>query len=165
MSEKTVNQETNPNPTAGKNEPEKTFTQSQLDAIVADRLKRAEGKYADYEDLKAKARKLDELTEAEKSDLQKAQDAAAGYKAQLDDLQAQIKARDARDKVSAEKGVPAYLLTASTEEDCRKQADDILRFSQGRPKYPDTGDGGEPAGSGGGGATRDQFAEWMNAKL
>lgn len=164
MNENTVNQETNNNPTAG-TKPEKTFTQAQLNEIVTDRLAKEKGKYADYDDLKAKAAQLDALREAEKTDLQKAQDAADGYKRQLDDLQAQIKARDARDKVSAEKGVPAHLLTASTEEDCRKQADDILRWSQGRPKYPDTGDGGEPAGSGGGAATRDQFAEWMNQKL
>ena len=41
----TVNQEQN-------TEPEKTFTQAELDAIVGDRLKRERAKYADYSDLK-----------------------------------------------------------------------------------------------------------------
>ena len=71
MSEKTVNQEAN-NPTGGTS-PEKTFTQSQLDAIVADRLKREREKYPDYDDLKAKAARLDELEAANKSELEKAQ--------------------------------------------------------------------------------------------
>lgn len=51
---------------------ERTFTQSELDAIVADRLKRDRAKYADYEQLKDKAAEYDRLSEASKSELQKA---------------------------------------------------------------------------------------------
>lgn len=57
-------------------EPKKLdLTQEQLDAIIADRIKRAQPK--DYEDLKAKAARLDEIEEAKKTDEQKAKDAAA----------------------------------------------------------------------------------------
>ena len=49
----TVNQEqTTSTPAAPA---ERTFTQSELDAIVVDRLGRERQKYADYEDLKVKA--------------------------------------------------------------------------------------------------------------
>ncbi len=41
---------------------EKTFTQAELDSIVKDRLAREKGKYADYEELKAKATKFDVIT-------------------------------------------------------------------------------------------------------
>lgn len=53
----------------------RTFTQEQLDAIVQDRVARA--KPADYDDLKQKAGEYDKLKEGEKTDLQKAQEAAA----------------------------------------------------------------------------------------
>jgi len=63
---------------------EKTFTQSQLDAIIKDRLARATKEYSDYEDIKKKAETLEaerkkreeaELTENEKlkKDLEEAQ--------------------------------------------------------------------------------------------
>ena len=62
----TVKQETNPA------EPEKIFTQAELNAIVADRLSRERGKYADYEALKTKAAQFDAAQEAGKTELQKA---------------------------------------------------------------------------------------------
>ena len=161
MSE-TVNQGTNP--TAG-NEPEKTFTQAQLDAIVADRLSRERGKYADYEDLKAKAARLDKLEESNKSALEKAQGEAADYKARLEALQKQNRTRDARDKVSAETGVPASLLTGEDEESCRKQAEALKQWRGKDPNYPDTGDAGGVQQPGGAGKTRDQFAEWFSSAL
>ena len=54
----------------------KTFTQAELDAIIQDRVKRERDKYKDFEDLKIKAQKFDEQEEANKSELQKAQDRA-----------------------------------------------------------------------------------------
>lgn len=52
---------------------ERTFTQSELEAIIGDRLARERGKYADYDDLKGKASELDKIREAEKTDLEKLQ--------------------------------------------------------------------------------------------
>ena len=52
-----------------------TFTQAQLDRMVGERVTRERAKYADYEDLKAKAAKLQEFEDAQKSELQRAQDA------------------------------------------------------------------------------------------
>jgi hypothetical protein len=68
---------TTPDPDASINEstpPEtsdKTFTQADLDRIVQDRLNRDRAKFADYDDLKAKATKLDELEQANKTELEK----------------------------------------------------------------------------------------------
>lgn len=54
----------------------KRFSQADIDRIVQDRLARAKSKPpADYDDLKARAAKLDELEAASKSDLEKAQEA------------------------------------------------------------------------------------------
>ena len=56
-------------------------TQEELDAVIRDRLKRerakAAEKYADYDDLKAKAAELDQLRESQKSDLEKANEKIA----------------------------------------------------------------------------------------
>lgn len=152
MEEKTVTQE------------EKTFTQAELNAIVADRLSRERGKYADYEALKEKAARYDADEEARKTDLQKAQEQAEAYKAQLDALTKQTAARDARDKVAAETGVPASLLTGETEEVCKAQADAILKFKGNTAPYPDTHDAGGQTHTGGG-KTRDQFADWFKTQL
>ncbi|MBQ6359364.1 MAG: DUF4355 domain-containing protein [Clostridia bacterium] len=137
MSEKTVNQEAN-NPTGGTS-PEKTFTQSQLDAIVAERLARDRKDRADYDDLKAKAAELDKLKEAGRSELEKAQTAAADYKAKLEALQTEKQIRDARDKVSAETGIPAGLLSGSTEEECKAHAEALLKWRGGGAGAPNHG--------------------------
>ncbi|MFE2912826.1 capsid assembly scaffolding protein Gp46 family protein [Kitasatospora indigofera] len=64
-----------------------TFSQADLDRIVADRLTRERAKFADYDDLKAKAAQLDKATEDQKSEFQKEReraDAAAGAAANLE---------------------------------------------------------------------------------
>ena len=53
-------------------EPEKTFTQAELDAKIAERLTRERQKYSDYNDLKAKASRLDEIEASQQSDLERA---------------------------------------------------------------------------------------------
>ena len=52
--------------------PGKTFTQAELDQIVTDRLARERKKYEGFDELKAKASKLDELEAANKTELEKA---------------------------------------------------------------------------------------------
>ena len=53
--------------TTPSNEPERTFTQSELNAIIGDRLAQERKKYADYDELKGKAAKFDEAEEASKT--------------------------------------------------------------------------------------------------
>ncbi len=72
--------------------------------------------------------------------------------------------RTMREKVSAEKKVPAHLLTGETEEACAKQADDILGFAQIGSGYPKVRDAGETGGKSGTSA-REQFAEYANKVL
>lgn len=139
-------------------QPDKTFTQDEVNAIVADRLAREKGKYADYDDLKAKAAKYDEFEEANKSELQRATELADQYKAELEGLKKANEVRDIRSKVATETGVPVDLLTADTEEECAAQAKSILAFAKPNT-YPQVKDGGEPTRTGKV-STRQQFAEW-----
>ena len=140
MSEnETVNQE---NSAAGQAEQEeRTFTQSEMNAIIQDRLARERGKYADYEALKAKADQFDAAEQAGKSELQRATERAEALQRQLDELNRSNTIQAARAAAAAATGVPAELLTGETEEVCTEQAEAILRFA--RPGYPDVRDGGE----------------------
>lgn len=153
----TVNQETN----GTAPQQEKTFTQAEVNGIVSDRVAREREKYAKFEEFKAKAEKFDAAEEANKSDLQKAQDQAAQYKAQAEALQKEITTRNVREKVAKEMNVPLSLLTGETEEECKKQAEGLLAWRGDAPKYPVLNDSGETTRVSGG-KTRDQFADWFN---
>ena len=125
-------------------EPEKTFTQSELNAIIGDRLAQERKKYADYEELKGKAEKYDAAEEASKTELQKEQERSANLQKQLEALQKADAERQLKEKVSKETGVPMELLRGDTEEDLKAQADAILKFAKpGQPSYPTVRDGGE----------------------
>lgn len=138
----------------------RTFSQAEVDAIIGDRLTRERAKYADYEDLKKQAASAVSAAEA----LQTEKSRAAELQAKLDALQKDIEARNARDKVSAETGVPASVLTGQTEEECKAQADKIIKWRGNQPNYPTVPDGGT-VNPFTGGKTRDQFASWAKANL
>ena len=90
----TVNQEVNG--TAAVQQEPRTFTQDEVNAIVADRLTRERAKYADYDDLKGKAGRADE-----------ADSRAAALQQQLDAMKADNDRREMKQRVSAATGVPA----------------------------------------------------------
>jgi len=125
-------------------QPERTFTQAEMDAIIGDRLKRERAKYSDYDDLKAKATAYDAAEEANKSDLQKANEKAESLQAQLDALTKANQERELRERISSETGVPANLLRGGNEDDLRAQAEGIKGFATAsKASYPTVKDGGE----------------------
>jgi hypothetical protein len=63
---------------------ERRFTQADLDRIVSDRIKRERQKYGDYDDLKARAAKWAEYEETQKTELERAQEAASKAVAERD---------------------------------------------------------------------------------
>lgn len=113
------------NPPASKQDEGKTFTQADVDRIVADRLKRAESKFADYDDLKAKAGKLDEIEAANKSEADKLRE-------ELDQLKAansEATTKALRAEVAMSKGLTAAQakrLVGTTPEELEADADEIL---------------------------------------
>lgn len=141
-------------------EAQKTFTQEEVDAIINGRFGRMMEKYKDYDALKAKADKFDEIEEASKTELQKATERVTALQTELDSLKKANTVRAMREKVAHDTGVPVNLLTADSEDACKEQARQILEFS--RPSgYPQVKDGGEVRTSGKK-STRDSFAEWFN---
>lgn len=81
-----------PTPAAGDTNPAtgKTFTQSDLDRIVAERLARA--KPDDYDEAKAALEELKGIREGQKTDLEKAQATAAERTAERDSARNELKA-------------------------------------------------------------------------
>ena len=130
---------------------ERTFTQAELNAIVQKRLGEQAAKYGNYEELKEKASKFDQIEEQSKSELQK----------ELDGMKKADAVRLIRESVSKETGVPAHLLHGETKEECEEMAKAIMSYAK-PSAYPAVKDGGEVRNIGSG-KTRDQFANWLNS--
>lgn len=140
----------------------RTFTQEELNAIVGKRLAEEKSKFADYEDLKAKASKFDEMEEANKSELQKATERANSLEAELKAMKSAEEVRLMRENVAKETGIPSNLLTGSTEEECKAQAEAIKAYAQpsGYPKVKDGGEISKPTGT-----AKEQFDSFMSQML
>lgn len=133
------------NPNQGANAPEQTFTQAQVNAIVAERLSRDRARYADYETLKEKAAAYDAAEEASKSELQKAQDAAAKAQAELDALKRANAVRAMREQAAKDAGLSTDMiefLTGSDAEACAAQAKKLAERIKptGFPNVKDAGE-------------------------
>ena len=137
----TVNQEQK----APEQEQEKTFTQSELNAILTDRLSRERGKYSDYEELKSKAAQFDAAEEARKTELQKATERADALQKQLDEMRKANEIRMMKDNVMRATGLPADMMefiTGDTEEACMAQARKLVERTKasGFPSIKDSGE-------------------------
>ena len=157
-----TNQETTTQNAETEQAEQKTFTQDDVNRIVAKRVE----KYSDYAELKEKAQKFDEQVEAGKSELQKATEKADRLQAELDAIKTEASIRSMREEVATATGVPANLLTATTQEECEAQAQAILTWSRQREPngYPVIPDGGDPIGEAKK-TTREKFAEWFNENV
>ena len=122
----TVKQESTTTAAAVEQQTGRTFTQDEVNAIVAERLSRERAKYADYNDLKAKADQCDAV------------------QAQLDELNRATTRKEMLARVAAATGCPAELLTEETEKACTAQAKAIMKFTKPAPGYPIIDDGGDP---------------------
>ena len=133
----------------------RTFTQEEVNAIVEKRVARVKATPpSDYEDLKAKAARLDELEQANKSELEKATDAAAKakasrdeWKAKFEELEARTQRADAIRAAAAEYGVDADMLSRM-EGDVEENAKFLKAREDARPKFGDMRDGGEQPSAG-----------------
>ena len=140
---------------------ERTFTQAELNAIVQKRLGEQAAKYGNYEELKEKASKFDQIEEQSKSELQKVTERADALQKDLDGMKKADAVRLIRESVSKETGVPVHLLHGETKEECEEMAKAIMSYAK-PSAYPAVKDGGEVRNMGTG-KTRDQFANWLNS--
>ena len=136
-------------------------TQEQLDAILKDRLDRAEKKYAEKyagylspEDVKAKLSDLNKQAEELGDSLNKANDKAKTDAESIASLEAKVKSYETasvKSRIAHEVGIPYELankLSGETEEDIRKDAETLKPFVTKvaapplrDPESPDAGSG------------------------
>ena len=125
-------------------------SQEEFDRRIKARIARVKATPpADYEDLKAKAARYDELEAANKSDLERANDAAAKakadaakWKAEAESLRAERERADAVSAAAAEYGVDADMLSRMAG-DVEANAKFLRDREDARPKFGTMHDGGE----------------------
>ena len=140
----------------------KTYTVQEMEEIIKSRIEQERGRFADYDALKEKAARFDAAQEAEKTELQKAQEKASELQKKIDSMVRDNEIKAARSKVAAETGVPVDLLSGDSEETCKAQAEAIIKFAN--PDYPKVKDGGDPRKHSKS-STAEQFAEWFEQNM
>lgn len=123
-------------------------SQEQLDGILKGRLARerekAAAKFADYDELKAKAAKFDEAEAAQMSDLEKAKKEVEELKAAAAKRDEADRVRDLKAKVSKATGVPADLISGADEESMTAFAKAVAEFAK-KPSAPALRESGKSA--------------------
>ena len=137
-------------------------TKEQIDLLMGingDDINKAKGDLEQVKkDLATAKTDLETAKNTPDPELEKASKQVAELQKELGDLKLANSVRDMREKVESETGVKRSLLTYDTEEECRKQAQDILAFTKvpAAPNLPNPGEpGGTPKPN-----TAQQFAEW-----
>lgn len=110
-------------------------SQDDLNRVIADRLGRERAKFSDYADLKAKAEKYDELEAANKSEIERANDA----KTAAEERAAKAEADALRLRIATQHGITDaddidLFLTGTDEETLKKQAERLGQRSEDRKK-------------------------------
>lgn len=105
--------------------------------------------------------KITAQTTAE-ADLKAAQEKISALQADIEQRNLADAIRTMREKVAGETGIPTNLLTGTTEEECKTQAQGILDFAK-PSAYPNVRDGGETHVDMQT-TTRQQFADWFNSQ-
>ncbi|UNX54089.1 hypothetical protein MF406_14225 [Georgenia sp. TF02-10] len=114
-------------------------SQEELNRRIGQRLERERSKFADYDDLKAKASRLDEIEDANKTEVQKAAERAERAEAEAQQVPAKVAAALRQhlvqlheiDDESAE-----LFLTADDPERLLKQVQALVARSKEGPRAP-----------------------------
>lgn len=151
VAEETTSQEKEFNPIS---------SQEELDQIIQARIARERNKFADYDDIKAKAERLDEIEEANKSEIEKKEELLKALQVENETL----KLEALRSRVAAEKGVPANLLNGTTEEEINAAADALIEFKGAHKdeRLHVPSEGRRPVS---GSDTSSQFADFFESKF
>lgn len=114
-----------------KEEASKTFTQEEVDALIKKRLARAKNDVpTDYEELKKKASKFDELQNANKTELEKANEELAELRADIEQRDEAAHIQKLKDEVSKETGIPVSLIIGKTKEEMETFAQSVAEYAK-----------------------------------
>ena len=114
------------NPAAG--DSGKTFTQEEVNGLLAKQKRDVQAKYQDYDKYKAAYEEAQAKADADKSELQKALDAQAEAEARATALQAEKDQAAWIAAASKATGVPAAALHGSTEDEVNACAESLKEY-------------------------------------
>lgn len=142
-------------------------SQAELDRIISERVQRERSKFADYNDLKKAAKRLDEIEAANKTELERLTERATQAEARVRAFEAAAQITAWKQQVSDASGVPASVLAGSTLEEIEAHAARVKSLMP--PDIPSRVTGpyvpSEGTGAGHVASTRDQFADAMREAL
>lgn len=141
-------------------------TQAEFDAVLKPRLDRERAKFSDYDDIKAKADKFDQVTAAQKSELQLAIERAEASERESTELKADKQRAQWREDVAKEtKGkIPANVLRGNTLEEIQEHAASLVALLPQPPK-PGTVPGEGKVVTAGQGDAATQFAQILSQAI
>lgn len=111
----------------------KAFTQEQVNALLAEQKRKLGERFADYDDVKTKAAKLDELEQASKSELQKLQDELAATKSELTRFQQEKQIQAWAVEITKDSPIPPMVLRGSTREELEEHFKQLTEIAP-KPK-------------------------------
>lgn len=142
------------NPSA---EGSRTFTQEQVNKLVGEARVKERAKYANYDEYKTAADELSKIKEADKTELQKANEKAEALAAERDALLSEKNAAAWKKEVSEATGVPADALEGATKEAIEAHAERLKPyFAKDAAPVVDTGRPSSDDGAGG---------DWLRAAI
>jgi Domain of unknown function (DUF4355) len=103
----------------------RTLTQAEVDKIVADRVARERKKFSDYDDLKKKAAKLQQIEDSQKTELEKLNDELGKAQVELQAFRVAEVRRQAASSVGLDPEL-AEFITAVDEDEAVAQAKRLL---------------------------------------
>lgn len=124
--------EENPAPEGGNDGFKPITSQDDLNKVIGQRIAKVEAKYADYNDLRAKADEFDRAREAAKSDLEKAVERAEAAEARAAAYEAKEQRKSWAAEIVKESSVPAEALRGSTREEMQEHFD-VLKQLVSKP--------------------------------
>lgn len=134
-------------------EESKTLSQDQVNALLAKQKREIAEKFADYDDVKAKAAKLDELEQSSKTELQKLAEENSTLKSRVESFERDQQAKQWAAEITKDSAVPASALRGSTREELEshfKELEALIPKAQQRrsvvpPGKPSGGEAGSRA--------------------
>lgn len=132
MSEENDGQQVEVEQEQGAQEFKPITSQDELNRLIGARIEKVKSQFGDYDDLKSKASKLDEIEQASKSELEKAQERIA----ELEKATSAAQRAALVTRVAAEEDVIPEVLTGDTEEEMRATAKRIKEWAQAGRRTP-----------------------------
>jgi len=114
-------------------------SQAELDQIIGARLARNDAKFADYDDLKAKASEFDKAQDAQKTETQRTADALAALQSKVDAYESKEQVTSWATEITKDSAVPASALRGTTREDLDahfKELEALIPNGSAPPRAP-----------------------------